>query len=141
MRKAQLPAKAPAGTLLTGTPSIASDAQPSTMCVLLTRPIAYSMGLTWNTFSACPCSATLIIPQCPSMPPCAGFGDEDVYLQGNIWEQYLLCYYWTVATLTTNGQIGEMGPKCMLEVGIPISSGTCTWQPEFIPAVMTPYSH
>ena len=46
----------------------------------------------------------------------AGFGDEDVYLQGNIWEQYLLCYYWTVATLTTNGQIGEMGPKCMLEV-------------------------
>ncbi|KAL3159544.1 hypothetical protein ABBQ38_009960 [Trebouxia sp. C0009 RCD-2024] len=46
----------------------------------------------------------------------SGFGDDDVYLQGNIWEQYLLCYYWTVATLTTNGQIGDMGPKCMLEM-------------------------
>ena len=39
-----------------------------------------------------------------------------MYLQGNIGEQYLLCYYWTVATLTTNGQVGDMGPKCMLEV-------------------------
>ena len=56
----------------------------------------------------------------------AGFGDEDVYLQGNIWEQYLLCYYWTVATLTTNGQIGEMGPKCMLEVTTPIPAVYCT---------------
>lgn len=60
------------------------------------------------------CPALLVQQRCVWLP--AGFGDDDVYLQGNIWEQYLLCYYWTVATLTTNGQIGDMGPKCMLEV-------------------------
>jgi hypothetical protein len=47
----------------------------------------------------------------------AGFGDSDIYLQGNIGQQYLLCYYWMVATLTTNGQVGSMTPKSMLEVG------------------------
>ena len=46
----------------------------------------------------------------------AGFGDLDIYLQGNIGQQYLLCYYWMVATLTTNGQVGDMTPKSMLEV-------------------------
>ena len=46
----------------------------------------------------------------------AGFGVSDIYLQGNIGEQYLLCYYWMVATLTTNGQIGNMTPNSMLEV-------------------------
>ena len=46
----------------------------------------------------------------------AGFGDSDIYLQGNIGQQYLLCYYWVVATLTTNGQVGDMTPKSMLEV-------------------------
>ena len=75
------------------------------------------------------------------MGPLAGFGDEDVYLQGNIWEQYLLCYYWTVATLTTNGQIGEMGPKCMLEVRTPIPAVCDTRQSEPTPAAMTPCSH
>ena len=48
----------------------------------------------------------------------AGFGDSDIYLQGNIGQQYLLCYYWMVATLTTNGQVGDMTPKSMLEVSV-----------------------
>lgn len=46
----------------------------------------------------------------------AGFGVSDIYLNGNIAEQYMLCYYWMVATLTTNGQVGDMTPKSMLEV-------------------------
>ena len=41
---------------------------------------------------------------------------SDIYLNGNIAEQYMLCYYWMVATLTTNGQVGDMTPKSMLEV-------------------------
>lgn len=45
-----------------------------------------------------------------------GFGESDIYLNGNIAEQYMLCYYWMVATLTTNGQVGNMQPKSMLEV-------------------------
>ena len=77
------------------------------------------MGTTWMAFTVCQCSPN-------SIGPLAGFGDQDVYLQGNIWEQYLLCYYWTVATLTTNGQIGDMGPKCMLEVRTSIFAVCCT---------------
>lgn len=37
-------------------------------------------------------------------------------MNGTIAEQYMLCYYWMVATLTTNGQVGDMTPKGMLEV-------------------------
>ena len=70
--------------------------------------------------------------------PLAGFGGKDVYLQGNIWEQYLLCYYWTVATLTTNGQIGEMGPKSMLEVRSPIPAVCDIVQSRPANAVVTP---
>ncbi|KAK9811376.1 hypothetical protein WJX72_002779 [[Myrmecia] bisecta] len=45
-----------------------------------------------------------------------GFGVQDVYAHGTIWEQYLLCFYWVVATITTNGQVGNMLPKNMPEI-------------------------
>ena len=55
-----------------------------------------------------------------------GFGVQDIYEQGSIWEQYLLSFYWVVATLSTNGQIGNMTPKNMAEVrGQPFVASHC----------------
>ena len=47
----------------------------------------------------------------------AGFGLEDIYLSGTIWQQYLLCFYWVLATISTNGQVEQMVPKNLAEVG------------------------
>lgn len=47
---------------------------------------------------------------------CPGFGIDDVYEHASIPEQYMLCFYWVVSTLTTNGQVGGMIPKNLAEV-------------------------
>ena len=46
----------------------------------------------------------------------AGFGVDDVYRFGTVWEQYMLSFYWIVSTLSTQGQIGQMQPQNLLEV-------------------------
>ncbi|KAK9861698.1 hypothetical protein WJX84_004552 [Apatococcus fuscideae] len=45
-----------------------------------------------------------------------GFGLNDMYLSGSIWQQYLLCFYWVLATISTNGQVQNMVPKNLAEI-------------------------
>ncbi|GMH42769.1 hypothetical protein BSKO_10688 [Bryopsis sp. KO-2023] len=45
-----------------------------------------------------------------------GFGMDDVFLEGNFGQQYLVSFYWITATLSTNGQIGNMYPQNLQEL-------------------------
>jgi hypothetical protein len=39
------------------------------------------------------------------------FNDPDKSAWTRVWRQYLLCFYWVINTITTNGVLGDMYPK------------------------------
>lgn len=44
------------------------------------------------------------------------FGTTNVLADANVLEQYILCFFWATASLSTNGQIGDSQPKSFTEM-------------------------
>lgn len=44
------------------------------------------------------------------------FGTANVMADANVLQQYILCFFWATASLSTNGQIGDSQPKTFTEM-------------------------